>query len=256
MIRTMIRAQLWFEASCHGAGHALDLLLRSVCLIPRMGKRWKETLHQTSIAIFGAMPVVFLTALFTGMILGLQAGLTLREFNQESAIGFLVSASMCREMGPIFTALPIAGLIGSTYAAELGTMKISEEIDALEVMSIDPVHFLVLPRIVALSVTCATLTIFADIIGILGGGLVGQAILNVDFDLYMKNAREALKLRDVYGGIFKAFIFGLVIASVACSQGLRAEHGAQGVGKATMKAVVISFVLVLLFDYILSWMIY
>ncbi len=256
MIRTFLRAQSKFEASCYGAGHAVDLLLSSILILPRMGKRWKETLHQTASATFGAMPVVFLTALFTGMILGLQAGLTLREFGQESAIGFLVSASMCREMGPIFTALPIAGLIGSTYAAELGTMKISEEIDALEVMSIDPIRFLVLPRIIALAFTCAVLTIFADIIGILGGGLVGQAILNVDFNLYMKNAREALQLKDVYGGIFKSFIFGLSIASISCSQGLRAEHGAQGVGKATMKAVVISFILVLMFDYFLSWMIY
>jgi len=256
MIRTISRAQSWFEASCYGAGHALDLLLRSIFTMHKMGKRWKETFYQTYNAIFGAMPVVFLTALFTGMILGLQAGLTLKDFGQESAIGYLVAASMCREMGPIFTALPIAGLIGSTYAAELGTMKISEEIDALEVMSIDPIRYLVLPRIIALGITCTLLTIFADVIGILGGGLVGQAMLNVDFDLYLKNAKRVLTLHDIYGGLLKSFVFGLAIASIACSQGLRAGHGAQGVGRATMKAVVISFVLVLMFDYLLSWMIY
>ena len=256
MIGPVARAQRWFEESCQGAGYTLQMLVHSAVTLPRSTKKYREIVSQTFVASFGSMPVVFVVALFSGMILGLQTGLTLQQYGQESLIGGIVAASMCREMGPVFTALAMAGLIGSTYAAEIGTMKVSEEIDALEVMSIDPVYFLVVPRLIALSLACTVLTIDANIIGILGGGLVARSILGVDFEIYLNSARQAVKMKDIWGGLIKAALFGLTIASVACSQGLRAQHGAEGVGRATLRAVVLSFILILMFDYFLTWIIY
>lgn len=256
MIGLVARAQQWFERSCQGAGFSIELMLRSATFLPSAPRKWREIVHQTFQATFGGMPVVFLTALFAGMILALQTGIELRRYNQEGIIGAVVAASMCREMGPVFTALPLAGLIGSAYAAELGTMKVSEEIDALEVMSIDPVYYLVMPRVVALSIGATVMTIFADVIGILGGAIVSRAILFVDFDVYMKSARDVTKMKDIYGGLIKAFCFGMTIAVVSCGQGLRAENGAAGVGQVTLRAVIVSFVLILMFDYFLTWIIY
>jgi phospholipid/cholesterol/gamma-HCH transport system permease protein len=256
MLAPIVRLQQWFERSCQGAGYTVDLLIRATMYLPKIGRKGKEVVHQTFLATFGSMPVVFITALFTGMILALQAGIELSRFGQEAIVGGLVAASMLREMGPVFTALPLAGLIGSTYAAEIGTMKVSEEIDALEVMSIDPVYYLVMPRIIALGIGCVVLTIYTNVIGILGGAIVARSILNVDFDTYLNAARDAVQLKDIYSGLLKAYIFGETIAVVACSQGLRAENGAEGVGKATLKSVIISFILILMFDYFLTWIIY
>jgi phospholipid/cholesterol/gamma-HCH transport system permease protein len=256
MIGLIASAQRWFERSCYGAGYALSILFSSLRFLPQARKKRQEIIAQLFLATFGSMPIITITALFAGMILSLQAGIELARFGQQGAIGAIVAASICREMGPVFTALPLAGLIGSTYAAEIGTMKVSEEIDALEVMSIDPVFFLVLPRVIALSIGAVTMTIFADLIGVLGGGLVARAILHVDFDLYLKGAKDVIKLKDIYGGLVKALVFGLTIATVSCGQGLRAENGAEGVGKATLRAVVVSFIMILMFDYFLTWMIY
>jgi len=200
--------------------------------------------------------VVFVIALFAGMILSLQSGIQLQRFSQEAALGYLVSAAMCREMGPVFTAIALTGLVGSTYAAEIGTMKVSEEIDALEVNSIDPVYFLVMPRLLALSAAGVVLTIYADAMGIGGGMLVAKATFNVDPGVFLKNARDALDVKDIYGGLLKALVFGATIATVSCSQGLRAEHGASGVGRATLRSVVIGFLFILVFNYFLTWILY
>ena len=243
-----------FEASCAGAGHVLSLLLRTAAQTPRLPRKAGETLRQLGRCFLGSMPVVFVTSLFTGMIVSLQTGDVLRDYGQESTLGFIVAVGMCKEMGPVFSALALAGLVGSTYAAEIGTMKVSEEVDALEVMSIDPVYYLVLPRILALGVAGVLLTIYADAIGILGGALVAKSRFNVDIERFLDNGRDALKLRDIYGGLLKALVFNTTTAAVACSQGLRAGNGPEGVGHATLRAVVVSFILVLAFDYILSWM--
>lgn len=256
MLAVVVKAQRWFENACVGAGYTLDLLLRSAGHIVRIGRKRQETMAHLNLCTLGSLPVVFITALFTGMIVSLQTGQVLRDFGQESTLGYIVTVGMCREMGPVFTCLSLAGLVGSTYAAEIGTMKVSEEVDALEVMSIDPVYFLVMPRLIALSLAAVALTIYANLIGILGGGLVAHAVFSVDFELFIKNGRDALKLKDIYGGLFKTFLFGMTIAIVACAQGLRAEGGPAGVGRATLRSVVISFMLILVFDYLLTWMIW
>lgn len=239
-----------------GLGYNILLLVQAIIQIRYLPRRWSELLTQIETAAFGGFPVAMIVAIFSGMVLALQSGIALRSYHQEANIGALVAASMCREMGPVMTGYILAGLVGSTMAAELGTMKVSEEIDALQVMSISPVQFLVLPRLVAMSLVCPLLTIYANVIGVIGGAVVGKLILEVEFPLYFRYALDALKLMDIYSGLFKAFIFGATIAVVGCAQGLRAENGAVGVGKATMRAVVISFIAILVFDYLLTWLFY
>jgi len=254
MVNSVAKAQRWFEESCEGAGYTLDLLLRAFLQFGRLGRKRRELLDQLVLCTLGSIGVVFIIALFTGMIVSLQTGLVLRKYGQEGSLGFIVAVGMCREMGPVFTSLTLAGLVGSTYAAEIGTMKVSEEIDALEVMSIDPVYYLVMPRVIALGVASVALTVYADLIGILGGALVAKAHFNVDVRVFLQNARDVLLLKDIYGGLGKALVFGVTIAGVSCSQGLRAGHGAAGVGHATLRAVVVSFIFLLVFDYLLTWM--
>jgi phospholipid/cholesterol/gamma-HCH transport system permease protein len=256
MIAVLNNVQRWFENACAGAGYTLDLFLRTARQITLLGRKRRETIQQLLLTTLGSLPVVFITALFTGMIVSLQTGQVLRDFGQESSLGYIVTIGMCREMGPVFTCLSLAGLVGSTYAAEIGTMKVSEEVDALEVMSIDPVYYLVLPRIIALSLAAVTLTIYANVIGIAGGALVARANFDVDFEVFMKNGRDALKMKDIYGGLLKSLMFGTTISTVACAQGLRAEGGPAGVGRATLRSVVISFMLILVFDYLLTWMLW
>ncbi|MBI4713331.1 MAG: ABC transporter permease [Planctomycetes bacterium] len=237
-------------------GYHLLLLSRAVTARRYFSKRLPDIMHQIEICAFGGFPVAMLVAIFTGMVLALQTGLTLADYGQEASIGSLVAVSMCREMGPVMTGYIMAGLIGSTVAAELGTMKVSEELDALEVMSIDPVQFLVMPRVLAMALVCPLLTIYTNVVGIVGGGVIGNVVLDVSYTLYFRNAMEMLVLKDIYTGLFKALIFGVTIGVVGCAQGLRAENGAAGVGQATMKSVVISFVAILIFDFILTYLFY
>jgi phospholipid/cholesterol/gamma-HCH transport system permease protein len=237
-------------------GYHLALLYYAAGSWHHWRKRAGDIVSQLEICAFGGFPVAMLVAVFTGMVLALQAGIQLKDYGQEASIGILVAASMCREMGPVMTGYILAGLIGSTIAAEIGTMKVSEEIDALEVMSIEPVQFLVMPRLIALAIVCPLLTIYTDLVGVIGGGVISKADLGVPYSLYFRNALESLANKDIYTGLFKAFTFGITIAIVGCAQGLRAENGAAGVGKATMKAVVISFVAVLILDFIWTYLFY
>jgi phospholipid/cholesterol/gamma-HCH transport system permease protein len=256
MTNPITKAQSWFESACSGAGYTLDLLIRAAGQLVFIRRKRREFIDQLALCTLGSLSVVFITSLFTGMIVSLQTGQVLRDFGQESTLGYIVTIGMCREMGPVFTCLALAGLVGSTYAAEIGTMKVSEEVDALEVMSIDPVYYLVMPRILALAIAAVALTVYANVIGIVGGALVARANFDVDVELFMKNGRDALKMKDVFGGLLKSFLFGLTIGTVACAQGLRAEGGPAGVGRATLHSVVISFMLILVFDYLLTWMIW
>ena len=256
MLGAIARTQQWFADSCEGVGYTLRLFFQATARLRRLGRKKQETLHHLTICSFDSMPVVFIIAIFTGMILALQTGIQLKTFGQEATLGLIVSAAMCREMGPVFTSITLAGLVGSTYAAEIGTMKVSEEIDALEVNSIDPVYFLVMPRLLALSLAAVVLTVYADAIGILGGMLVAKATFNVTPEIFLKNAQEALEVRDIYGGLLKSLVFGSTIATVACSQGLRTGHGAAGVGHSTLRSVVISFIYILVFNYFLTWILY
>jgi len=255
MIHLVVRMETAFEHACLEAGRALALLGDTVRALRDLRRRSGEIVNQSFRATYGSLPVTILTALFSGMILAYSTGVELAKYGQEATIGWVVAASMCREMGPVMTAIALAGLMGSSYAAELGTMKVSEEIDALEVMSINPVKFLVMPRVVSLVAASLALTIFVNVIGIAGGALVGNSKFNVAFDTYFTKAQDILRFRDIWVGLLKSGCFALSTAIIGCNEGLSTSGGAAGVGRSTQKTVVLSFVMVLVLDYLINIMV-
>ncbi len=215
-----------------------------------------EVVNQLYVTGLKSLGVITVVAAFTGMILALQTGLELRRFGLQVNIGTAVAVSMLREMGPFMTALIIAASVGSGIAAQIGTMTVSEEVSALEIMSINPVRFLVMPRLVALAIMMPILTIYTNILGIAGGGLVGATQLEVSFQAYFDNAQLYAQNKDLFVGLLKAFVFGVVIATTACHQGFSASEGAVGVGQATRRTVIISFLTILVLGYIITRVFY
>jgi len=241
------------NAMLETAGHAILIIYESFLFLRSVWARRKEIVYQTYICLVGGFPVTMLVAVFVGMVMTFQIGVFLLRFGQESSIGSLVAVSMCRELGPVWTGVILAGLLGSKMAAEIGTMSVSEEIEALQVMAINPIRFLVMPRFIALCLVCPLLTAYADLVGIASGMVISAQILHVDYSAFMSNAREFLEFKDFWSGLIKSMVFAITIAAVGCSQGLRAEKGAEGVGIATMKTVVICCVMILLTDYVMGW---
>ncbi len=244
------------------AGYVVDLLLRAGLSMRYLPRRWRFTLDMAFNAGVRSLPVTLVVAAFAGAILALQTGIELRRFGDTAVLGTITALSMCREMGPFITAVILAATVGSSMAAELGTMQVSDEVAALEVMSVDPVNYLVLPRLLALALMCPTLTVLSNLVGIYGGGVVAQQNLGVSADLYWLSAREALTSsgtllpKDVYVGLFKAFVFGIAIATVSCAAGLRATGGALGVGLAVQTAVRNSVILIIVLGFVITWFFY
>ncbi len=246
------------NSSADTAGFGLVLLLEAMAYVPVLVRRssWRALLGQLGIACVEAIPVTMVVSVFVGMILALNGGLSLSAFGQNALIGRVVAVAMIREMGPFMTSLILAASIGSAMAAELGTMVVSEEVDALRAMAIDPAKFLVLPRLLAMAVLCPMMTVYSCIMGIAGGAVLANTQLGVSYTVFRNDALQALITKDLFTGLFKAFVFGVVIATVACTQGLRASGGAIGVGYATRRSVVISFVLIIIFGYYITWFFY
>ena len=195
-----------------------------------------------------SVPIICLIGAAIGMVLALQAAYQLKQFGALLYTGSLVSVSMTRELGPLTAAIIISGRVGARMAAELGTMKVQEEIDALTTMGLNPIQYLVVPRCVALIIVLPFLTVIADIMGMLGGFLLGTLALQINPYLYLAKTIDPLVLKDIYSGLSKSAIFAFLIALVSCYQGLSVEGGAEGVGKATTQAVVISIVLIIVVD--------
>jgi phospholipid/cholesterol/gamma-HCH transport system permease protein len=190
------------------------------------------------------------------MILGLQVGLALRRFNQEVYLGAAVMISLIREMGPFVTGICLSACVGSAMAAELGTMTVNDEVAALEIMSIPPVRFLAAPRMGGLLVMSPLLSFYACVLGVVGGGVVGYTQFNVSFSQYMSSAMSMAELKDLFVGLLKATVFGVVICTVSCHQGFATRMGAVGVGRATQRSVIISFLLILMFGYMITRLFY
>jgi phospholipid/cholesterol/gamma-HCH transport system permease protein len=199
-----------------------------------------------------ALPILSLITFFIGLILALQAAYELRRFGAMSFVASAVALSMTRELGPLITAIIVIGRSGSAFAAEIGTMKVTEEIDALETMAIDPVGFLVAPKFAAMIVMVPCLTIWANFMGILGGALFGVFKADFTFQRYITASLDALFLRDVVTGLIKSFMFGMTITAVGCQEGFNTGGGAEQVGRSTTKAVVVSIFLVILVDLIFT----
>ena len=243
-------------------GYHLDLTVQVVARLGAVVTRRKLVVEQLYQAGIRVTHVVLLVGLFIGMIVSLQTGLELARFGQQDQIGTIVALSMCREMGPFITATIMAATVGSAIAAELGTMAVSEELTALEVMSIDRLRYLVVPRVVGLAVMCPLLTVLCNAIGIIGGGFIADSQLNVGVSLYYDSAIDSLQStnffldlpKDVYSGLFKSLVFGIIIAIISCGAGLQATSGAMGVGSATRKAVRDSIIAIIIANYFLSWL--
>ncbi len=215
-----------------------------------------DVLNQMYITGIKSLGVITVVGMFTGMILALQTGLELRRFGLQNNIGTAVAVVMMREMGPFMTALIIAASVGSAIAAQLGTMTVSEEVAALEIMSISPIRFLVMPRLAALIMMMPILTIYTNTLGLLGGAVVGATQLQVSFAAYFDNAKIFAENKDMLVGLLKSIVFGIVIATVACHQGFSATEGAVGVGQATRRTVIISFLTILILGYMISRLFY
>jgi phospholipid/cholesterol/gamma-HCH transport system permease protein len=196
-----------------------------------------------------SLTVVLLTGFFTGAVLALQSGLTLDQFGARPVVGRLVSASMIKELGPVLTGLMLTGRVGSGIAAELGSMVVTDQINALRALGTDPIRKLVVPRVLAGILMTPLLTIISDFVGMVGGWIVARFQLQVASGLYWSSIRDALYMQDVWMGIMKPFALGFVIVTIACHVGLRTQGGTQGVGKATTVAVVAGSVAVIAVDF-------
>ena len=201
---------------------------------------------------FDSIPVVALTALSTGGVLALQSYIGFKRFGAESMVGTVVALSMTRELGPVLTGIMVAGRAGSSMAAELGTMKVTEQIDALYSLSANPVKYLIVPRFVASVCMLPLLVVVADCVGILGGAIVSVGVLDANQYVYFDKTFDFLEQKDIFSGLGKSLIFGGIIAIISCYQGFNTAGGAEGVGKATTRAVVISSILILISDYIMT----
>ncbi len=222
---------------------------------------WRDTLQQMDAIGVGSLGIVLLTGLFTGMVLALQSSIEMRRFGATIYIGRLVGASAVRELGPVLTALMVAGRVGAGIAAQLGSMKVTEQIDALNAVGTDPIKKLVTPRLLAALVMLPILTVITDTVAIGGGLLIAVLKLDLTFDLYMRSVYQTLAdsgfilrviPRDVLAGLIKPFFFGGIIAMTGCYFGLQTRGGTAGVGVSTTRAVVTASILILATDYFLT----
>jgi phospholipid/cholesterol/gamma-HCH transport system permease protein len=201
---------------------------------------------------YNSLPVVGMTAFFTGAVLALQASVGFSKLTAPAAIPLLVIVSMTRELGPVLASLMVAGRVGAAIAAELGTMRVTEQIDALETLATNPMKYLIVPRVLAGVLMMPLLVLIADVIGVMGGFIVSSAILEMNESAYIKTTIANLTTFDVVSGLIKAAVFGLIIAILGCFNGYHSRGGAQGVGAATTHAVVYASVLILFSDYFLT----
>jgi phospholipid/cholesterol/gamma-HCH transport system permease protein len=199
-----------------------------------------------------SLPVVGLTAIFTGMVLALQSYTGFSRFAAEGAVATVVVLSVTRELGPVISGLMVAGRVGAAMAAEIGTMRVTDQIDALTTLSADPLRYLVLPRLLAGVITLPMLVVVADIIGVFGGYLIGVYKLNFNPQAYLIGTREHLETSDVVSGLVKAAVFGFIVTLMGCYHGYYSRGGAQGVGRATTYAVVSASILILVVDYLIT----
>lgn len=204
----------------------------------------------------GSLAIASFVSFFTGIVIAMQSAYQLSRFGANIYVAPMVSVGLARELAPVLTALVVAGRVGAAIAAELGTMKVTEQIEALETMALNPIRFLVVPRFLALLIMLPCLTILADIIGIFGGFLVGVFNLHLDPYRYITFSFKFMQWKDVWTGLVKSVVFAITIAMVGCYMGLKTKGGAEGVGKSTTLSVVTSFILIILFDCLLTGLFY
>jgi phospholipid/cholesterol/gamma-HCH transport system permease protein len=226
--------------------------LQAVANLFRKPLYFVDMLRQADTIGVGSLPIVVLTGFFTGAVLALQASNTLERFGSITLVGQLVSTSMVRELGPVLTSLMVAGRNSSGMASELGSMIVTEQIDAMRALCTDPMKKLVTPRVVATVFMLFFLAIISDLVGLVGGLAIAKLLLQLDARQYWSNAWETLVFQDVFMGLIKPVIFGFIIATIGCFYGMNARGGTQGVGRATTQAMVAASVLILAMDLIVT----
>jgi len=237
-------------------GEMIVLFVRTIGAFPKIWRQRRKVFEQLFEIGNASLLMACILSLFIGGVIALQTGPVLAERGLSSSIGGLVGLSMCKELAPVMMAVLIAGRIGSAMSAEIGSMRVYQEIDALRTMNINPVEYLVLPRLVAISCALPLLVIFSILVGWIGGAIVSRVNqdVGISFQAFFSNLREMVAAKHVLNGVFKGFIFAVVIGVVSCHQGLQTIGGPRGIGRSVTKAVVNSIVLILILDYFLTRM--
>lgn len=229
-------------------GGLTSLTVQTVYLTLKPPYKYDHIIEQSKKAGYDSFPIVSVVALFIGFIFALQSAYFMQRIGSEMYIASLVALAIVRELGPVITALVVAGRVGASHTAELGSMQVTEQIDALETLAVNPVKYLVVPRFAALSIMLPILTLYANIIGIIGSYLICVLKLGITSSMYMNITFSALFYKDLFTGLFKSWIFGMIIALVSCYEGFNVEGGAVGVGRATTRSVVFSFLMIIAAD--------
>ncbi len=240
--------------ACRATGALTQFALSGLSHLVRPPFYWRMFGRALVEIGFFSLPVVALTALFTGMVLALQSYTGFARFSAEGAIASIVVLSVTRELGPVLAGLMVAGRIGAAMAAEIGTMRVTDQIDALSTLSTNPMKYLVAPRLLAGTIALPLLVVVADILGVLGGTIIATLKLGFNSANYFARTLEFVQTIDVVSGLAKAAVFGFLITLLGCFQGYHSRGGAQGVGAATTSAVVAASILILSFDYVLTEM--
>jgi phospholipid/cholesterol/gamma-HCH transport system permease protein len=240
-----------------GIGTGVVMLGDAILGLLHINRRVRTRIWQQMAFVgFGSLPIVLVTMLFGGMVLAFQSSKQLVQFGASQYVGSIVSISMARELAPTLTAMIVAARIGSAFAAELGTMRITNQVDALRALATNPIRYLVTPRLLATVVMLPILTLYANLAGDLGGALVSQSSGGVSFTSFFDSAQAYLKVYDINAGLIKAAVFGIIICITSCYMGLRTEGGATGVGKSTTSAVVWSIIFIYAMNFLLAWLLY
>ncbi len=221
-----------------------------------LGLKSRSAFQQAVLVGYSAVPIVFVIAFFVGMVLAFQGAYQLQKMGATYYVAALVGVSMTRELGPLMTAVVVAGRSGSAFAAEIGTMKVSEEIDALEVMGLNSIKYLVVPKYLAMVIMMPCLALFADMAGILGGSSFAYVQLDQPLVMYATATLDALVMKDISTGLVKSMVFGMIITTVGCHEGFSVRGGAAGVGKATTSSVVVSIFSVIVADLVFTALFY
>jgi phospholipid/cholesterol/gamma-HCH transport system permease protein len=238
------------------AGGLAQLLGTSTGFILRMRIRFGETMSQAYLLGYASLTIALLTSLFTGMVISLESAVQAVQYGFGNIVGGAVAYASVRELGPMLTGIVVAGRAGSAIAAEIGSMVVTEQVEALRSMGIEPARYLVVPRLVALVVMLPLLTIFSDVVSIIGGAWVAKVYAHISYADFMESARTSISMLDLNKGLAKTIVFAIIIALVGSFQGLRTRGGAAGVGRSTTGAVVISMILIFIANFALSLLFY
>lgn len=238
------------------AGGLTLLSAESVGFMVRLRIRLAETISQSALLGVQSLVIVALTSLFTGMVISLESAQTAVSYGVANLVGGAVAYASVRELGPMLTAVVVAGRVGAAIAAELGSMVVTEQIEALRSMGLEPSRFLVVPRLVALLLMLPLLTIFADVVSIAGGMWIAQTYAHISYESFISSVRQSIDMTDVLKGLLKAFVFATIIAMVGAYQGLSTRGGAAGVGRSTTFAVVLAIILIFVSNFVLSFLLF